>query len=155
MRRYLLGITVALVAALAVLAAPAGATPPSGVEIEVDTLFAGTGTFTATGAAVDDGVLCATGDTLDVFGMVSGMGPKGFNIQTVKEFTCDDLSGSFFVKLQVKVFFAGPVLSSFNWVVMDGDGAYTDLHGSGDGVGLPPNSGFDILDVYTGQMHID
>jgi hypothetical protein len=155
MRRYLLGITVALVAALAAPTAPAGATPPSGVEIEADTLLAGTGTFTATGAAVDDGVLCASGDTLDVFGKRSGMGPKGFNVQVVKEFTCADGSGSFLVKLQVKVFSAGPVLSSFNWVVMDGDGAYSDLHGSGDGVGLPPNPGFDILDVYAGQMHID
>jgi hypothetical protein len=38
---------------------------------------------------------------------------------------------------------------------MGGDGVYIDLHGSGDGVVLPPNSGFDTLDVYTGKMHID
>lgn len=154
MRRHLLGTAVAVVAALAVSAASVEATPPSDVEIEVDTLLAGTGTFTATGGAVDDGVVCATGDTLDVFGKFSGQGLNGFNVQVVKEFSCDDLSGSFLVKLQVKVFFAGPVLSSFNWTVIGGDGAYADLHGRGNGVGLPPNAGFDILDVYTGRLHI-
>ncbi len=154
MLRRLVVLAVALAVAMA-MALPAGATPPSAVTIEVDTLFAGTGTFTATGPAVDDGVVCATGETFDVFGKVSGMGKKGVNIQVVKEFTCDDDSGSFFVKLQVKVFFAGPVLSSFNWVVTEGDGAYEDLHGSGSGDGLPPNTGFDILDVYEGKMHID
>lgn len=150
-------VLIAAVAAFLLIAgaAPAGATPPSNVDIEADSLFAGTGTFTATGAAVDDGVICATGDTLDVFSKASGNGNKGYNLQVIKMFTCDDDSGSFLVKLQVKVFFAGPLLSSFNWVVKGGDGAYTDLHGSGNGVGLPPNFGFDILDVYTGGMHID
>ena len=155
MRRYLFGIMVALLATLAVPVASAGATPPSDVSIEANTLFAGTGVFAASGPAVDDGVFCASGDTSDEFGKVSGLGKWGFNIQLVKKFTCDDESGSFLVKLQTRVLFDGPVLSSFNWVVTGGDGAYSDLHGSGNGVGLPPNSGFDILDVYSGQMHID
>ena len=141
-----------LILILAVVPA-AASSPPSDVNFEVDSLYAGTGTFTATGPAVDDGIVCETGDTLDVFGKVAGLGNNGYNIQVIKDFTCDDQSGSFLVKLQVKVFFSGPLLSSFNWTVIGGDGAYTDLLGSGDGVGLPPNSGFDILDVYTGKMH--
>lgn len=150
-------VLIAAVAAFLLVAgaAPAGATPPSNVEIEADSLFAGTGVFTASGPAVDDGVICASGDTVDVFSKASGNGSKGFNLQVIKLFTCDDESGSFLVKLQVKVFLAGPLLSSFNWVVTGGDGVYTDLHGSGNGIGLPPNSGFDILDIYTGGMHID
>jgi hypothetical protein len=150
-------VLIAAVAAFLLVAgaAPAGATPPSDVDIVADSLFAGTGTFTASGPAVDDGDICVTGETFDVFSRASGNGNKGYNLQVVKEFTCDDGSGSFLVKLQVKVFFAGPLLSSFNWVVKGGDGEYTDLHGSGNGVGLPPNAGFDILDVHTGGMHID
>ena len=150
-------VLIAAVAAFLLVAgaAPAGATPPSNVDIEADSLFAGTGTFTASGPAVDDGIMCATGDTLDVFSKASGNGNKGFNLQVIKMFTCDDDSGSFLVKVQVKVFFEGPLLSSFNWVVKGGSGGYTDLHGSGNGVGLPPNAGFNILDVYTGGIHID
>jgi len=153
MRRILIAVVAATL--LAAMTAPAGASPPSGVDIGADQYFAGTGTFTADGAAVDDGVVCGAGETLDVFGKVSGNGVKGYNIQLVKEFTCGDGSGSFFVKLQVKVFFTGPLLSSFQWTVVGGDGAYSDLHGSGTGVGLPPNSGFDIFDVYSGGLHID
>ncbi len=155
MRRFVYAFMAVVLVLLAVPIGPAGATPPADVEIEVDTFFAGTGTFTATGPAVDDGVVCASGETSDVAGMASGNGPTGFNIQVVKEFSCDDLSGSFLVKLQVKVFFSGPVGSSFNWVVVGGDGAYADLHGAGTGIGVDPNPGFDILDIYSGQMHVD
>ena len=110
MRRYLSGIMAAFLATLAVPVASAGATPPSDVTIEVDTLFAGTGVFTASGPAVDDGVVCASGDTVDGSSKISGNGKWGFNIQVVKEFTCDDESGSFLVKLQARVLFDGPVL---------------------------------------------
>lgn len=148
-------LAITAVSALLLLtgAVPAGAVPPADVAIEADSLFAGTGTFTASGQAVDDGLICATGDTFDVEVTASGNGNWGYNLKVVKKFTCDDVSGSFLVRLQAKVFYAGPLMSSFNWVVIGGDGAYTGLHGSGSGVGLAPNAGFDILDVYEGKIH--
>jgi hypothetical protein len=155
MRRFLTLLLVAALALVVLPIGPAAATAPSDVEFSVDSLFAGTGEFVATGPAVADGLVCPMGDTEDVFAKASGNGKKGFNLQVIKQFTCDDDSGSFLVKLQVKVFFAGPPFSSFNWVVTGGDGAYADLHGSGNGVGLAPNPGFDILDVYSGGLHID
>ena len=152
MRRSL--IVAAMAALLLVVGlAPAGAAPPADVEIEADSLLAGTGTFTASGAAVDDGVVCATGNTLDLSVASSGSGPWGHNIRVIKEFTCDDGSGSFLVKLQVRKLLVGPLFTTFHWVVQGGDG-YAGLHGSGSGVGLPPNSGFDVFDVYTGFMLI-
>ena len=145
----MLFITILILLLILAVVPAAASSPPLDVEIEADSLFTGTGEFTATGPAMDDGIVCAAGDTLDVFSKVTGNGNNGFNIQVMKEFTCDDGSGSFLVKLQVKVFFSSPRLSSFNWTVMGGDGVYLDLHGSGNGVVLPPNTGYDTLDVYT------
>jgi hypothetical protein len=151
MRRSLI---VAAMAALLLIAslAPAGATPPSDVEIEVPSFVAGTGTFVATGPAVDDEVVCGEGDTNDLSGTVGGNGPWGFNLWVIKEFTCDDGSGSFLVSLHARVFNEGPIQTSFNWVVIGGDGDYTNLHGSGKGFGLPSTVA-DVDDVYTGKMH--
>lgn len=59
----------------------------------------------------------------------------GFNILIVKRFTCDDGSGAFDVKLQVRIDQKG---DNFNWVILGGTGAYERLHGTGQGVGVYP-----------------
>ena len=153
MRRLL--ILIAAVALLVVVlpAASAVAAPPLGVDIEVEENFEDPGVFTASGPAVDEGLLCESGTTEDLVGKASGNGPWGFNAKVLKVLTCDDGSGTFLVKLQVRVLFEGPIWSTFNWTVMGGTGAYVGLHGSGDGVGLEPTGAFDILDVYSGGMH--
>jgi len=147
--RRVLALTAAMAAMLA-LAAPAGATPPSGVNIEVDTDISSP--FTASGPAVDDGVVCASGVVEDVFFKASGFQSNtGVNFQIVKEFTCDDGSGDFSVKLQVRLLFDDSP-ATFNWNVVDGTGAYENLHGTGTGVGLPCDTCF-VLDVYDGGLH--
>lgn len=137
--------TMALLAALPVVSA--GATPPSAVEIVVPGFE---GPFTATGAAVDDGVICGSGDVATTFTTASGF-QSGFRlILTVgKHFECDDSSGTFDAKLQVNINFNNGEVR-FNWVITDGTGDYVDLHGSGRGF---VDGG--TTDVYSGGMHID
>ncbi len=139
MRRALIMVAALVLLLLVLPVAPAGATPPSDVEITVPGFV---GPFTATGD-----VICPAGSVADLAGKAAGFqSGKGFNLQIFKEFTCDDLSGTFVLKLQVRI--ADGV--RFNWTVVDGTGAYGDLHGSGTGFVLLPDT-----DVYTGKMHVD
>ena len=142
MRRVLvLMVTMAVMLALAV---PAGATPPSGVEIVVPD-FAGP--FTATGPAVDDDVVCAAGDVHDHSGKVTGFSSNGFNFQGIKHFICDDASGEFFINLLARIDFRKGV--SFSWNVLSGTGDYENLRGAGSGFVVPTDT-----DVYQGGFHI-
>lgn len=145
-------------ALMVAMALPAGATPPSGVNIGVETSLLGDPSpFAASGPAVDGGLICAAGVVLDDSSAVTGFSPNGFNVHAIKRFTCDDGSGEFFVNLQARIDFKRGI--TFNWNVLGGTGAYEDLHGAGSGVGIAgvpcgdPNSC--VLDVYEGRLHID
>ena len=153
MRRVLI-LTVAMAVMLA-LAVPAGATPPSGVQFGVETSLSGGGPFVANGPAVDDGVICEMGDVSQVFFKGSGFqSERAVNFQIIDQFTCDDGSGDFLVKLQVRLVFGVP--ATFSWTVIGGTGDYSDLHGTGTGVGLPDECGeLCIFDVYDGRLHND
>jgi hypothetical protein len=124
------------------------------VHFDVPTTFAGPNFFTASGAAVDAGVVCTDGDVIDLFNKASGFqSGLGINFQVVKEFRCEDGSGSFIVKLQARLDFRAGT-DNFAWVIVGGSDAYTDLHGSGSGVGIDPAPEF-IHDVYDGGVHVD
>jgi hypothetical protein len=134
------------------------ATPPLAVEFEVETSFIGGGPvsggpFTASGAAVDAGLICAAGDTIDYGIPLATAFQSGIrlNIHIVKQFSCTDGSGDFWLALNVGIDARG---THFVWSVMDGTGDYERLHGTGSGVGLP-GDGFDVLDLYSGGLHID
>lgn len=158
MRRFrlVLAMTAALMVATAL---PAAATPPSGVEIVVETGLAGNdpAPFVASGPAVGDGVVCDAGTVVNATGKVTGFSPNGFNFQGIKHFTCDDGSGEFFVNLQARIDFR--MGTTFNWNVLSGTGDYVNLHGAGSGVGLPGvpcgDPGACVLDIYDGGLHID
>ena len=159
MRKPIMFVATIAILLLALSVVPgAAASPPVGVEFEVTTtfpappdLFPSFGPFVATGPAVDDGIMCPTGETIDVFGKTSGsQSGRGTNWQVVKRFTCDDGSGDFLVKLQVRDDWKG---TNFNWVIVGGSGDYERLRGTGKGIGLPFTGG--ILDLYSGGLHID
>ena len=161
MRKAILLVAIVALFLVALPIGSAGATPPEQVTFEGPAYFmgpdAGTGFFTATGPAVDSGTVCPEGTVVDVYGKLApkmGQSPNGFNMQIVKEFTCDDDSGTFLIKLQVHITYF-PV---FNWVVVGGTGDYEDLKGNGDGYGAFPlfNGGPDpigVWDVYEGRLH--
>ena len=66
-----------------------------------------------------------------------------------KAFTCSDGSGSFVIKIQVRVSPDGG--STGPWVVASGTGAYASLRGSGTGHGVATDYG--INDLLFGQLH--
>jgi len=124
------------------LASPAVAAPPKSVTIVSHVTFnpdgPNYGDFVATGSAVDSGVICSSGTFVDL-----GIRFAGFQsnrgvvqLQVVKEFTCDDGSGTFVVKMQIQANFDTGI-ESFSWVVLDGTGDYGSLHGSGSGSTVP------------------
>ncbi len=151
-----------MLVALVVPSTAAAAGPPADLEMTVPTVFAPPGfpdgSFTATGAAVDEGLVCGTGETFVLDARPAGLQSERLvNIYVLKEFVCDDGSGSFFVKLQVHYdFIKTPEYNVFNWTIKGGTGDYESLHGSGSGMGLyadpgtPPDG---VLDIYEGKAH--
>lgn len=149
-------ILLAAVAALFLVALPvasATAAPPEQVMMEGPAYFEGndegTGFFTATGPAEASGTVCPTGETVDLL-LKAHQTPKGVNLQVLKEFTCDDGSGTFQVKLQVRIPFMQ--MPTFNWVVVGGTDTYENLKGNGNGYGDHPITD-GVWDVYEGKLH--
>jgi hypothetical protein len=143
MKRYLV-LACATAAALAV-SGSAAASVPTPVTITAQTVFGTPGTFQTSGAG-----LCATGTTTDQTS-VSGFKSGNHTIYHVqKTFTCDDGSGTFTALLQV---FSSGGGDSFSWNIVSGTGAYTNLHGSGSGVGVGFPGGID--DTYVGSVHFN
>ena len=128
------------VAGSAVAASPAAVTIVSNVTFNPD--GPNYGDFTATGAAVDSGVLCPSGTFVDLgirfAGFQSNRGEV--QLQVVKLFTCDDGSGEFVVKMQIQANFDTGI-ETFSWVVLDGNGEYASLRGSGLGSTVPTQTG--------------
>jgi len=124
---------------------PAGATAPADVEIVVPGFE---GPFEAMGPAVDEGVVCASGEVVTTYieaaGFQSGI---GVNLTVGKEFTCGDDSGTFSAKLQVRIDRRG---ATSNWVIVDGTGMYERLHGAGSVFVVQEDT-----DIYQGGLHID
>jgi hypothetical protein len=140
---------VALVAAsmaVMIVIGPVAAVPAGHVHIVSQVTFDPTGnygTFEASGGAVDDGLVCATGSFVD-----TGLGFHGFQsgsrvqILVLKTFTCPG-AGTFFVKMQITASFDGT--ESFAWVIQGGTDAYANLRGGGDGSTVP------VFDPQTGD----
>ena len=156
MRKSLVGLFA--MALLVALALPAAATTPSDVAFEVESSLLGVpGPFTASGPAIDEGLMCETGIVVDAAGKVTGLSPTGFSFHGIKHFACDDGSGEFYVNLQARIDFSRGV--SFNWNILNGTGDYENLHGAGSGIGLGGVPCGDpelcVLDLYHGGLHID
>jgi hypothetical protein len=135
-------VVIATVATTLSVAGPALAAPPQALTIVSHVTFnpdgPNFGDFTATGAAVDAGAMCASGTFVDLGIRFAGFqsGRDDVQLQVVKEFTCDDGSGTFVVKMQIQANFATGI-ESFSWVVLDGTGDYAGLRGSGSGSTVP------------------
>jgi len=129
-------VAAALFLLLPVAVVQAGA--PKNVYISIETTLNAPsyGPFVATGLAVDAGVICPNGDTVDLWVMGTGGQSRngGTNYLVLKQFTCWDQSGTFTLKFQVRV---DPNRgSSYSWSVFSGTDAYTTLRGSGTGYGV-------------------
>jgi hypothetical protein len=156
MRKIILILITIMIILMILSVIPAAASsPPANVMFEVQTTIPeggpNHGPFVATGPAVDEGIVCASGETTDVGFHASGFqSDKGVNYQVVKLFVCDDGSGEFSAKLQVRADRRG---DNYNWNIVGGTGSYEKLHGTGTGTGLPTPDG--VFDIFDGKLHID
>ena len=150
----ILAMVAAIVALLAV-AGPVGAGSPQSVTIVSNVTFnpegPNFGDFVATGRAADSGLICADGTFVDTGIRFAGFqSDRGIvQLQVVKEFTCNDGTGTFVVKLQIQANFDTGI-ESFSWVILGGTGDYESLHGSGRGSTVPTSTG--NINTYEGFL---
>ena len=86
-RRVLIAVLLTILCV--VIAVPAGATPPSGVSIEVETSFLGDPSpFTAVGPAVDYGLICNTGTVVEASSNVIGFSRNGIAFAPMFRIVC-------------------------------------------------------------------
>ena len=139
---------------LAITVSTVFAAPPQDVHIEVHEYIGTSGEgFTATGSAVDTGIVCPSGTVDDLVVDVSGPPGGTFSIlKVLKRFHCADSSGTFDVKLNVRLNLVTRETTAL-WKVVGGTGDYVRLHGNGSLVGTPGTPGVDIFDVYDGRLH--
>jgi hypothetical protein len=147
----LLALMVAAVPAASAAGAPRDVTIVSPMTFNPDGF--NFGTFEASGPAVDEGLVCASGVVDDTRLIFAGFqSNRGAQIPVRKTFTCDG-GGSFFVKIQVHLDFATST-ETFSWVILGGTGDYSNLRGSGSGStvsdGSDPQTG--NINTYTGVL---
>lgn len=139
---------------LAITVSTVFAAPPLDVHIQVDELISGIGVdepFTASGSAVNAGLICAVGLVQDVSVSTSGAPSAPYRIiQVLKRFTCAD--GTIDVSMVVQLDLTTNYTTA-SWRVVSGTGNYAGLRGSGSLVGTPIVAGESIRDDYYGSLH--
>jgi len=148
-------IALAATLALVGIAGPVAAATPKAATIVSHVTFnpdgPNFGDFTASGPAVDAGVLCRAGTFADNGIRFAGFqGNNLVQLQVLKTFTCADGSGTFAVKMQIRADF-NTGMETFNWVITDGSGAYDSLHGSGTGSTVP-NAPIGNINTFEGLL---
>jgi len=130
------------------------AAPHLYVHIEVEEFINTSGeTFNASGPAVDAGIVCPTGIVNDTLLDINNLpGGKTRILNVLKEFVCEDGSGTFNINLNVRLNL-DTHRTTASWDVVSGSGAYASLGGSGTLVGMPIVAGESIQDVYDGTLH--
>lgn len=121
------------------------------VHIEVPTTLDSTDVdeFTASGPAVDEGLICNAGFVIDLSGeMVNPHGPIRI-LRLIKQFQCDE--GTFDVYLVVRLNIVDGTTTA-SWKIIGGTGDYAGLFGNGKLVGTPLVNGDSILDIYDGKV---
>jgi hypothetical protein len=149
-----ISLTLALIVALVVSVVPAAASSPLNVTIVSAMVFLGdTGTFEASGPAVEAGIICPRGDVYDTIYSSAGPESKRFiNLFVHKLFVCADGSGSFEMDLNLKIY--SPPRTMGTWRVVEGEGAYARLHGNGKLTAHREDEDT-VIDLYIGRLHID
>jgi hypothetical protein len=153
MHKRIAAFSVALVLVLASFTTAAAA-PPQTLHIEQDwTIANSSAPFTAEGAAVTSGLVCATGIAENLSNVSSGAAGGTLSIlHVVKRFTCADLSGTFDIALTVQLDNVTHYTTA-RWRIVGGTGSYSSLRGRGSLAGTPIIPGVSIHDVYDGTAN--
>lgn len=152
--RKSVGLLLTLAVILTVFTTVVAAAPPSAVHLEVSELIGSSGEpFTASGEAVDAGILCPSGTVDDLSVVAKGSPSAPYTILLVnKVFNCGDESGTFDVQLTVRLDNSTHYTTA-SWRLVGGTQAYAGLHGNGKLAGTPIVPGISIYDVYDGNVH--
>jgi len=135
MKRRSLFITALLIVALFSMTIPVAASTPADITIVAlmqpqpdDPTAPFSGTFVASGPAVDAGILCENGTIQDIANPAVGwQSDQIIKLYVHKHFMCNDGSGSFEMDMQVLI---SPKGTPARWVITTGDGIYARLFGS-------------------------
>jgi hypothetical protein len=143
------------IALLVVMVTPgAAAELPLDVNIVVDTHFLPTGNsgaFYASGPAVDAGLICSTGIATDIYNVGRGTeSNRGATYLVLKQFVCNDGSGTFTMKLEARVDFRG---DNAYWNISSGTELYKDLQGAGKDTGEFFDDYSGVTDYISGKVH--
>lgn len=153
MKRILIIIIVLVF--LMMMVTPVYASPPTEVSIVSIMKFStASGTFTASGPAVEAGIICPTGMVYDM--NIRGVGVQSqlfTNLFVHKHFVCDDGSGTFEFNLNVRIIYSQDYTESL-WRIMGGTGDYQNLRGTGTIMAYPIDADT-IEDNYSGMIHLD
>jgi hypothetical protein len=149
-------VIVATTLALIAAAAPASAAAPKAVEIVSPMTFAppgefNFGTFEASGPAVEEGLICESGEVNDTGIILAGEQSRVGKIQIPvwKTFSCPD--GDLYIRIQVHLDLE-TFTETFTWVVLGGTGAYANVRGGGDGFSFSDNPDVGNVNVYSGFL---
>lgn len=157
------------VAVLALILSSCSSTGPQEAEIEmIESAPMEDGRFTATGAAVDDGIICAEGTGRIVGATDAETGQPANETSTVvlvdTAFACSDGSGEFHLEVEVSSTFedwlpaveSGELFDDGKWTVSRATGDYESLAGDGARAwqvveaGVAPWDGGSVRSVFTG-----
>jgi|MudIll2142460700_1097286.scaffolds.fasta_scaffold177374_1 hypothetical protein len=143
----LLGVSISPVAA---------SSPPLDVKIVATVTFnpdgPNFGSFVATGAAADAGLICPEGTFVDVSYAFGGeQSDRTLIIHITRMFSCNDGSGEFYMQDVGQADLISSTRTS-HWVILSGVGAYDKLHGNGNGEENNINSEQGNIATYTGQV---
>ncbi len=134
--------------------------PPQRISITIPTFFDGSytsGEFSATGPAVESGLFCNTGRSVDIWGTFN----HGFQSYQVNNYlgrkllTCDDGSGTITIQVEARAV-VNASEDEGQWVVLEGTGRYQDIQGSGGLWGayiFDHGNKIGITDHYSGNIH--
>ena len=148
------------------------ASEPAAFAIETTTLPGARPVFTATGSAIDEGLLCGAGTAQPRQTLCADTGlpesaddpPQDGDVLWVTfDFTCDDGSGTFALRTEATVDTAGlqtviedgELSSSAPFSLLEGTGAYEDVEMSGvRQFTVVTAGGFDdgVIDIFTGTL---
>ena len=147
-KKRLIGVLV-VVFLLALNVSAVFAAAPAPVIIVVDELLGSTEEFVASGAAVDNGLICAEGSVADISARTND--PKGPYriIWALKRFYCGD--DTFDVEMVVRLDLITHNTTA-RWRIVAGTGEYADLRGQGSLVGISNSPAPGILDTYYGSL---
>ncbi len=159
MKKRSLIVAALLIAALLAAATPVAASQPSGVNIVAimdpnsqDPNGPMSGTFEASGPAVDAGLLCSAGAVQDVENPAYAWRSNQIIVLYVhKHFVCSDERDTFEMNMRVLL---GPNGTVARWVITGAGGSYAGLLGAGSLSGTALEDGR-YQDTYSGGLHIE